>query len=96
MSTYDLVDHNQPCSEICAHSICASSSSTEMNDYVLTETQIFVDKLFEALISKSYQPHLEQLSSGVRAEGHHKPDKEEPRKDEVMIFQADYNLSVCF
>ncbi|XP_067116579.1 RNA-binding protein 26 isoform X1 [Osmerus mordax] len=54
----------------------------QLDVFLQKETQIFVDKLFEALISKSYQPHLEQLSSGVRAEGHHKPDKEEPRKDE--------------
>lgn len=50
------------------------------------ETQIFVDKLFEALNSKSYlpQPVPEQPASTSRpADSHQRTDKDEPRKEEV-------------
>lgn len=51
------------------------------------ETQTFVDKLFEALNSKSYlpQPAPEQPAPSVSrpADSHQRPDKDEPKKEEV-------------
>lgn len=52
----------------------------------IAETQTFVDKLFEALNSKSYlpQPVPEQPAPTSRpADSHQRPDKDEPRKEEV-------------
>lgn len=48
--------------------------------YPFSETQQFVDKLFEAINNKKYLPQPEVLTSQVKAE------KEEPKKDEVIYF----------
>lgn len=47
--------------------------------YLLSETQPFVDKLFEAVNNKSYLPQPEQPSSLVKVE------KDEQKKDEVIF-----------
>lgn len=44
------------------------------------ETQPFVDKLFEAILNKSYLPQSEQPSSVAKIE------KDEQKKDEVIFF----------
>lgn len=49
---------------------------------LFSETQPFVDKLFEAVNNKSYLPQLEQPLSAVKVE------KEEQKKDEVLFFQC--------
>lgn len=57
-----------------------------LTSWLFAETQIFVDKLFEALNSKSYLPQLvpEQPASTSRpADSHQRTDKDEPRKEEV-------------
>lgn len=48
----------------------------------LTETQPFVDKLFESINNKSYLPQLEQPSSVVKVE------KDEQKKEEVMFLSC--------
>ena len=50
--------------------------------YFLSETQQFVDKLFEAVNNKSYLPPPEQPPSLGKAE------KEEQKKDEVIFLQC--------
>lgn len=47
--------------------------------HLLSETQLFVDKLFEAINNKSYLPQPEQPSASVKVE------KDEPKKEEVML-----------
>lgn len=46
--------------------------------WLISETQAFVDKLFEAINNKNYVPPPDQPSSLIKVE------KEEPKKDEVM------------
>lgn len=58
--------------------ICVSICSLFCT-YLLSETQPFVDKLFEAINNKSYLPQPEQPSSVVKVE------KDEQKKEEVMF-----------
>lgn len=53
-------------------------SSFNPHHHLLAETQLFVDKLFEAINNKSYLPQTEQPSSLVKVQ------KDEPKKEEVM------------
>lgn len=50
-----------------------------LHHHLLSETQLFVDKLFEAINNKSYLPQPEQPSASVKVE------KDEPKKEEVML-----------
>lgn len=56
-----------------------------MSVYPIPETQPFVDKLFEAILNKSYLPQSEQPSSVAKTE------KDEQKKDEVM-FLSDFQI----
>lgn len=47
-----------------------------------SETQPFVDKLFESINNKSYLPQPEQPSSAVKVE------KDEQKKEEVMFLSG--------
>lgn len=50
-----------------------------MHYCLFSETQPFVDRLFEAINNKNYLPQPEQASSLAKAE------KDEPKKDEVIF-----------
>lgn len=60
-------------------SIDPRSSFANPHRHLLSETQLFVDKLFEAINNKSYLPQPEQPSSSVKVE------KDEPKKEEVLL-----------
>lgn len=53
--------------------------------FVLIETQIFVDKLFEAVNTKSYLPQFEQSSTVVKTEAYQRQEKDEQKKEEVTF-----------
>lgn len=49
------------------------------------ETQIFVDKLFEAVNTKSYLPQPEQPTPTNRTDNHTRVEKDEQKKEEVRM-----------
>ncbi|XP_041115635.1 RNA-binding protein 26-like [Polyodon spathula] len=56
----------------------------QLDVFLQKDTQIFVDKLFDAVNSKSYLPQFEQPSSTtVRTEPFQHPEKNDVKKDEV-------------
>ncbi|KAJ8362391.1 hypothetical protein AAFF_G00375990, partial [Aldrovandia affinis] len=55
----------------------------QLDVFLQRETQTFVDRLFEAVDSKSYLPQFEPPSAAGRTDIHQRPDKEEPKKDEL-------------
>ncbi|MGH0137260.1 UNVERIFIED_CONTAM: hypothetical protein FKN15_013261 [Acipenser sinensis] len=56
----------------------------QLDVFLQKDTQIFVDKLFDAVNSKSYLPQFEQPSSTtVRTEPFQHPEKDDVKKDEV-------------
>ncbi|RXM30814.1 RNA-binding protein 26 [Acipenser ruthenus] len=56
----------------------------QLDVFLQKDTQIFVDKLFNAVNSKSYLPQFEQPSSTtVRTEPFQHPEKDDVKKDEV-------------
>ncbi|XP_036425660.1 RNA-binding protein 26 isoform X1 [Colossoma macropomum] len=54
----------------------------QLDVFLQKETQIFVDKLFEAVNTKSYLPQPEQPSATSRTDGHPRAEKDEPKKEE--------------
>lgn len=60
-------------------------SKSILSVYPLSETQPFVDKLFEAILNKSYLPQSEQPSTVAKTE------KDEQKKEEVM-FLPDFQI----
>lgn len=56
---------------------------------LFSETQIFVDKLFEAVNAKSYLPQPEQLTSTSRTEPHQRTEKDESKREEVKKKKQD-------
>ena len=54
---------------------------------VCPETQIFVDKLFEAVGNRSYLPLSEQQTPAIKTDL--KLEKDEAKKDEVICIQWD-------
>ncbi|KAK1168046.1 RNA-binding protein 26-like isoform X2 [Acipenser oxyrinchus oxyrinchus] len=57
----------------------------QLDVFLQKDTQIFVDKLFEAVNSKSYLPQFEQPSSTtVRTEPFQHPEKDDVKKDEQV------------
>ncbi|XP_066562784.1 RNA-binding protein 26 isoform X2 [Amia ocellicauda] len=56
----------------------------QLDVFLQKETQTFVDKLFEAVNTKSYLglPQFEQPSSTVRIEAHQRPEKDDLKKEE--------------
>ncbi|XP_030637079.1 RNA-binding protein 26 isoform X2 [Chanos chanos] len=55
----------------------------QLDVFLQKETQTFVDKLFEAVNSKSYLPQPEHPTSTSRTETHQRQDKDEPKKEEL-------------
>lgn len=53
----------------------------QLDVFLQKETQLFVDKLFEAINNKSYLPQPEQPSASVKVEKD-EPKKEEPNREE--------------
>lgn len=63
-----------------------SSTTPRSLSCLLPETQTFVDRLFEAVNSKSYLPHQQdhQPASAAKTEVHlTRTNKDDQRKDEV-------------
>ncbi|KAI5614572.1 RNA-binding protein 26, partial [Silurus asotus] len=54
----------------------------QLDVFLQKETQTFVDKLFEAVNTKSYLPQVETMSSTDRSEGHPRSEKDELKKEE--------------
>uniref|UniRef100_A0A8C9R597 RNA binding motif protein 26 n=1 Tax=Scleropages formosus TaxID=113540 RepID=A0A8C9R597_SCLFO len=54
----------------------------QLDVFLQKETQTFVDKLFEAINSKSYLPQYEQISATIRTEDHQRQVKDDLRKEE--------------
>ncbi|KAG9338010.1 hypothetical protein JZ751_027259 [Albula glossodonta] len=54
----------------------------ELKALCIDQLDTFVDRLFEAVNSKSYLPQFEQPSSAGRTEIHQRQDKDDPKKDE--------------
>uniref|UniRef100_A0A8C9V9R1 RNA binding motif protein 26 n=1 Tax=Scleropages formosus TaxID=113540 RepID=A0A8C9V9R1_SCLFO len=57
----------------------------QLDVFLQKETQTFVDKLFEAINSKSYLPQYEQISATIRTEDHQRQVKDDLRKEEVIF-----------
>ncbi|XP_015219110.2 RNA-binding protein 26 isoform X3 [Lepisosteus oculatus] len=55
----------------------------QLDVFLQKETHTFVDKLFEAVNTKSYLPQYEQPSSTVRTEAHQRPEKDDLKKEEL-------------
>ncbi|XP_056097515.1 RNA-binding protein 26 isoform X1 [Rhinichthys klamathensis goyatoka] len=55
----------------------------QLDVFLQKETQIFVDKLFEAVNAKSYLPQPEQLTSTSRTEPHQRTEKDESKREEL-------------
>ncbi|XP_056606651.1 RNA-binding protein 26 isoform X2 [Triplophysa dalaica] len=54
----------------------------QLDVFLQKETQEFVDKLFEAVNTKSYLPQPEQSTSTNRTESHQRTEKDEPKREE--------------
>ncbi|XP_016123641.1 RNA-binding protein 26 [Sinocyclocheilus grahami] len=54
----------------------------QLDVFLQKETQIFVDKLFEAVNAKSYLPQPEQPTSASRTETHQRTEKNETKREE--------------
>ncbi|KAI7807364.1 putative RNA-binding protein 26 [Triplophysa rosa] len=54
----------------------------QLDVFLQKETQEFVDKLFEAVNTKSYLPQPEQSTSTNRTETHQRAEKDEPKREE--------------
>ncbi len=59
------------------------SEAVNIHLLLLSETQTFVDNLFEAVNAKSYLPQPEQLTSTSRTETHQRTEKDETKREEV-------------
>uniref|UniRef100_A0A671K5R8 RNA-binding protein 26-like n=1 Tax=Sinocyclocheilus anshuiensis TaxID=1608454 RepID=A0A671K5R8_9TELE len=55
----------------------------QLDVFLQKETQVFVDKLFEAVNAKSYLPQPEQPTSASRTETHQRTEKDEAKREEV-------------
>uniref|UniRef100_A0A673H0V9 RNA-binding protein 26-like n=1 Tax=Sinocyclocheilus rhinocerous TaxID=307959 RepID=A0A673H0V9_9TELE len=55
----------------------------QLDVFLQKETQVFVDKLFEAVNAKSYLPQPEQPTSASRTETHQRTEKDETKREEV-------------
>uniref|UniRef100_A0A8C5N8J0 C3H1-type domain-containing protein n=1 Tax=Gouania willdenowi TaxID=441366 RepID=A0A8C5N8J0_GOUWI len=62
----------------------------QLDVFLQKETQLFVDKLFEAISNRSYLPKSEQEVSAVKEE------KEEPKKEEVFFFKLIKHFFLVF
>ncbi|XP_016368928.1 RNA-binding protein 26-like [Sinocyclocheilus rhinocerous] len=54
----------------------------QLDVFLQKETQVFVDKLFEAVNAKSYLPQPEQPTSASRTETHQRTEKDETKREE--------------
>ncbi|XP_016321453.1 RNA-binding protein 26-like isoform X3 [Sinocyclocheilus anshuiensis] len=54
----------------------------QLDVFLQKETQVFVDKLFEAVNAKSYLPQPEQPTSASRTETHQRTEKDEAKREE--------------
>lgn len=54
--------------------------------FYFSETQTFVDRLFEAVNAKSYLPQPEQPTPASRPETHQRTEKDEAKREEVQSF----------
>uniref|UniRef100_A0A673IKK2 RNA-binding protein 26-like n=1 Tax=Sinocyclocheilus rhinocerous TaxID=307959 RepID=A0A673IKK2_9TELE len=66
----------------------------QLDVFLQKETQIFVDKLFEAVNAKSYLPQPELPTSASRTETHQRTEKDETKREELILililFQLNY------
>ncbi|XP_028655410.1 LOW QUALITY PROTEIN: RNA-binding protein 26 [Erpetoichthys calabaricus] len=55
----------------------------QLDVFLQKETQSFVDKLFDAVNSKSYLPQFEQPSTNLRTDAYPRPEKDDVKKEEI-------------